>query len=134
MTDKERIEMLARENKQLKIYLDFFSKQSEISMNYIWEDMEHRMGETSTQELEKALFDMVVAYATKCEELPHDGEIEALKNAKNLLTKPSCQKYAEGVYEGTKYKAFRKSSSLAGKTASTYCIDEPIESEEQNDR
>lgn len=50
MTDKEKIEKLERENKQLKIYIDFFSKQSEISMNYIVKDMERKTKETSKQD------------------------------------------------------------------------------------
>jgi hypothetical protein len=52
MTDKERIEMLERENEQLKIYLDFFSKQSEILMRYVLEDIKIRT-EQANQEVQE---------------------------------------------------------------------------------
>lgn len=105
MTDKERIEMLERENKQLKIDIDFFSKRSEISMNYILKDMEQRMGETSIQELEQVLYDMVFAYCNKDEESPHSFEVYALENAKILLTNEKHKRFAEIVYEDIKQKA-----------------------------
>ena len=104
MTDKEKIEKLERENKQLKIYLDFFSKQSEILMNCVMTDIEFNLGETSIQELEKALFDMVFAYCNKDEECPHDFEVYALKNAKELLTNEKHKKFAEEVYKDVKQK------------------------------
>jgi hypothetical protein len=34
------------------------------------------------KELEKALYDMVIAYCNKDEELPHSFEIKALENAR----------------------------------------------------
>lgn len=60
------------------------------------------------QELEKALFDMVFAYCNKDDEAPHDFEIEALKNAKRLLTDKNQKKLAKIVCEDVQMKNLSK--------------------------